>query len=433
MVRIAIIGGGFAGIYNLKYCIQEGLECVLFESTNDLGGVWKYRPDQPGGFLKDGHVSSSIHFLHPTDFPFPEGTPEFPHHSVIWNHLNKYVDHFQLREHIILNTKVKNIAKKNNKWIVSYNDSHDEFDKVIVCTGIHQSPAPIPNNFKSFHKQQNIIHSHDYKLNKDKFIDKNILIVGGGETANDIAHELCPIANVSMSIRNGQWFQGKWAGGDEPADLYLNRFMTYVWYPPFRDWVGYLNQFYWGTGGSGIQEWKPSTPYNESFFTKGRECIGWIAKGKLKPFRNITHIEGKRVFFKDKFIEPDYIILCIGYNNKHLDKLFPNEEHKTDRFKLIFSPHDISLAFSGFVRPTLGSLPMIVELQARLISKVYSEKIFLPDKKNMIQTIENDNLFRDEKFKIHHKRLQYLVFYYIYCDQIANLLGCKPNLFKIFF
>ena len=71
MVRIAIIGGGFAGIYNLKYCIQEGLECVLFESTNDLGGVWKYRPDQPGGFLKDGHVSSSIHFLHPTDFPFP--------------------------------------------------------------------------------------------------------------------------------------------------------------------------------------------------------------------------------------------------------------------------------------------------------------------------------------------------------------------------
>ena len=426
---IAIIGGGFAGIYALKYCIQEGLSCKLFESSDDIGGVWKYRPNCDGGFLENGHTSSSIHFLHPSDFPFPDNTPQFPHHSVVFNHLKKYVEYFKLSKYIYLNTPIDSVVKKSGKWIVSYKNKKQTFEKVIIATGIHTIPAEIPEIYKSFSGE--VIHSHYYEKNKEKFVGKKVLIIGGGETSNDMCDELAPKCDLYMSIRNGQWFQGKWVGAGEPADLYFNRYMMYTWYPPLRNLVGFMNSFIWGKGGTGVPEWEPSVPYNQSFLTKGRECINWISKGKLTPCSGVTHIEGGTVYFKDKKIKPDIILLCTGYTNKHLKTLLPNGEGDLDAFKLIFNPNDISLSFCGFVRPTLGSLPMLAELQARLISKVYSEKVHLPS--NMKKVIEEDNQWRDTQLKISSSRLKYLVYYYLYCDQIAKLLGCKPNMFKLFF
>jgi hypothetical protein len=429
---IAIIGGGFAGIYSLKYCIQEGLSCKLFETSDDIGGVWKYSKDTPGGVLENTFTSSSLHFLHPTDFPFPKNTSEFPHHSIVLKHLKNYCKHFNLYKHIQFNTKIERIVKDGKRWLLSFNNTQEEFDKIIVCTGIHQSPSPIPKIFKRFRNRENVIHSHYYEQNKEKFIGKRVLVIGGGETANDIANELAPICGkLYMSIRNGQWFQGKWVGANEPADLYLNKYMTSIWNPVFRDWVGFINQYLWGKGGTGVKEWKPTVPYNHSFFTKGRECVDWISKGKLTPCSKVTHIKDDLIFFKDKNISVDYIILCTGYNNKHLDSMFVNKEHLADRFKLIFHPDDHSLSFCGFVRPTLGSLPMLAELQARYISRVFSQKKFIPS--NIHETIATDKEFHDESFPNQKKRLSYLVYYYIYCDQIAKLIGCKPNLFKTFF
>ena len=114
-VKVAIIGGGFSGIYALKYCVQEKLKCKLFESSDSIGGVWKYDKNKSGGVLKNTYASSSITFLHPTDYPFPNNTPEFPHHSVIYNHLVDYVKYFDLNQYIQLHTYITNITKKNNK------------------------------------------------------------------------------------------------------------------------------------------------------------------------------------------------------------------------------------------------------------------------------------------------------------------------------
>ena len=116
-IKVAIIGGGFSGIYALKYCIQEKLNCHLFESSNSIGGVWKYNKKKSGGVLKNTYASSSLTFLHPTDYPFPDETPEFSHHSIIYDHLVNYVKYFDLNKHIQFNTSITNITKKKNKWI----------------------------------------------------------------------------------------------------------------------------------------------------------------------------------------------------------------------------------------------------------------------------------------------------------------------------
>ena len=41
--REAIIGGGSSGSACIKCCLDEGLEPVCFESSDDIGGLWRFK------------------------------------------------------------------------------------------------------------------------------------------------------------------------------------------------------------------------------------------------------------------------------------------------------------------------------------------------------------------------------------------------------
>ena len=428
--RVAIIGGGFSGIYALKYCIQEKLDCILFEGSDSIGGRWKYNAESPGSIYKNTCSSSSLAFLHPVDYPFPDDTPEFPHHSLIYEHLENYVEHFELTEHIKLSTYIEKIIKEDDKWKLFYIKNGQEikevFDKVIVCTGIHQVPfMPEEKIYENFIDPYKIIHSHNFNIRRDEIKDKKILIVGGGEAAHDIACDLAPNNNkLYMSIRNGRWFQEQ-KQGEVLIDLVFNRFLKNIWCNPIAHIISYMKEYLWGEGGSGIKVWKPNKSYFNSFITKGREHLSWISKGRIEPCGKIIDIEKNSIIFEDKKVDVDYIILCTGYQNTHLIKLLPNIKTETKNYKLIFNINDPSLSYCGFARPILTSLSSISELQAQLISKVYSNKIELPKKKLMLSD--------KDSYIINNHRINYLINPYIYSDELADLIGCKPNLITLFF
>lgn len=41
--RVAIIGAGSSGLCNIKCCLEEGLEPVCFESSDEIGGLWRFK------------------------------------------------------------------------------------------------------------------------------------------------------------------------------------------------------------------------------------------------------------------------------------------------------------------------------------------------------------------------------------------------------
>ncbi len=41
--RVAVIGSGSSGLTSIKCCLDEGLEPVCFESSDDIGGLWKFK------------------------------------------------------------------------------------------------------------------------------------------------------------------------------------------------------------------------------------------------------------------------------------------------------------------------------------------------------------------------------------------------------
>lgn len=41
--KVAVIGAGISGLSSIKACLDEGLEPTCFESSHDLGGLWRYK------------------------------------------------------------------------------------------------------------------------------------------------------------------------------------------------------------------------------------------------------------------------------------------------------------------------------------------------------------------------------------------------------
>lgn len=88
------------------------------------------------------------------DFPFPDETPSYMHHSEVVEYLKSYAEHFDLLKYIQFNTKVVDVEPAQDgrlnpittqlgetKWIVTSQSKingemkKSVFDGVIICNG----------------------------------------------------------------------------------------------------------------------------------------------------------------------------------------------------------------------------------------------------------------------------------------------------------
>ncbi|VDO10989.1 unnamed protein product [Haemonchus placei] len=214
-MRVCVVGAGVSGLPSIKACKEQGLDVVCYEKTSDLGGLWNYRPNQKDTIGKtlsySGHfqiggtvmastvVNTSKEIMAYSDFPPPEEWPNFMHHSKVNEYLHLYADHFDLKRHIRFNTSVKHISEEGDGFKVELeNGEVNHFDKVLLCTGHHAEPKhPQLRDVEKF--KGKIMHAYDYRDSKG-FENKNVFLLGIGNSALDIAVDLAKIAkSVSFS------------------------------------------------------------------------------------------------------------------------------------------------------------------------------------------------------------------------------------------
>jgi trimethylamine monooxygenase len=126
--------------------------------------------------------------------------------SVMADYIRGYGNQNNIRQYIRFNTIVRWISysderKKFNilvKDLCKDESRSEEFDYIIVATG-HFSTPNVPN----FHGIETfpgrILHSHDFRSVGD-FVDQNVLIIGNGASANDIALQLYKYNAKSITI-----------------------------------------------------------------------------------------------------------------------------------------------------------------------------------------------------------------------------------------
>src|SRR5690606_41610517 len=99
--RICVIGAGPSGITAAKNCIQSGLDVVVFEKNDKVGGNWVY--DARTGHssvYENTHIISSKIWSEYEDFPMPASCPEYPRHDQLQAYFESYAQHFRVHERI---------------------------------------------------------------------------------------------------------------------------------------------------------------------------------------------------------------------------------------------------------------------------------------------------------------------------------------------
>ncbi|GFQ93172.1 dimethylaniline monooxygenase 5, partial [Trichonephila clavata] len=204
--RIAIIGAGPCGLTAAKCCLEEDLDVVVFDKTDNIGGLWCYRDDDQEGIpsvMKSTVINTSKELSSFSDFPPPAHFPNFMHNSVMFQYFKMYAEKFGVLRHVQLMTEVLQVTpaddyEKTGRWQVTSKRLKDgainteEFDGVLLATGHHSCPQmPDFPGLKSF--KGDVIHTHSLKK-ATGYEDKVVLVVGIGNSAVDAAVEISTVA-----------------------------------------------------------------------------------------------------------------------------------------------------------------------------------------------------------------------------------------------
>ena len=115
----------------------------------------------------------------------------------------------------------------------------------------------------------------------------------------------------------------------------------------------------------------------------------------LAPKGGISACSRKEITFVDGTNEEfDLVIMSTRYKDDIA--CFPKQYANKDvrhRYKYIFDVEDPLIAFVGLVRPVVGSVVGITELQARFAAKVFSKKISLPSTEGRKEVVKKDFTF----------------------------------------
>ncbi len=392
--KICIIGAGCSGFTMAKRALDYGLAYDCFEASDNIGGNWYYKnPNALSSCYKSLHIDTSKYRLAFEDFPVPENWPDFPHHSQLLQYFHDYVDHFKLRETITFNTRVDAASPiENERWMVALsNGEMREYDALVVCNGHHWSArtADYPGTFDGYQ-----VHSHHYRdpFEPYDFRGKSVMIVGGGNSAMDIASELSqkPLAaRCFVSMRRGVWVLPKYMNG-QPAD----KAILPGWLPTglgrklargaIKKAIGHMEDY-------GLP--KPDHEPLSGHPSVSGEFLTRVGCGDIEPKGAIERLDGKEVVFADGSREQvDAIVWATGYNVKFpffdLPELTP-VENRFPLFKRMVKPGFETLFFLGLAQP-LPTLVNFAEQQSKLVAACLAGQYELPDVKTMEQVIAED-------------------------------------------
>eukprot|EP00605_Chrysophyceae_sp_TOSAG23-4_P000850 GSChrysophyteH1.ASY1.ANO1.941.1 assembled CDS len=228
--RVAVVGAGAAGLVALEALKRiSSLKVTAYEKSVGLGGVWNMRQN-----TKEGSANPMYKTLL-TNLPcqimaINEDTPfsctnerSFIGHEEVQDYLQSFADEHKLHENIRYGTEVVSVRKNlGGGWELettsvsspSTRESSSSFDYVIICNG-HYSTCNYPTGqemqqtaMSSFGTKRKtpvtVMHSADYNGPEAAiFAGKNVLLVGGRNSATDLAREIATVAlAVHCSDRN---------------------------------------------------------------------------------------------------------------------------------------------------------------------------------------------------------------------------------------
>ncbi|CAH1779066.1 unnamed protein product, partial [Owenia fusiformis] len=296
----------------------------------------------------------------------------------VGQYFEDYVDHFHLRTRIKLNTSVIKVKRETNGagWQVTTKPIIDTspapttemFDAVIICNGLmNRQYIPDVKGLATF--KGRISHTGDY-YRPDVFRDRNVLIIGGGNSATEVASDISrETSQTYLSARDGLWPLSRLAGG-KSAELLP------IWsrYTNWRYKVSELDKVYGGDVRKRFNFKDYSMEPKRGLLTMSiaiADDIEFrIAAGALKMKGEVKEITKTGAIFQDgsRIDDIDDIVFATGFNpsTEFLDdSLGTLETINLYKYMIPVDDDSRSLFFIGIAN-VLGPNTAAFELQARI-------------------------------------------------------------------
>ncbi|PIO24345.1 hypothetical protein AB205_0091760, partial [Aquarana catesbeiana] len=321
-----------------------------------------------------------------SDFPIPEGYPNFLHNTKMMEYYKQYAERFSLLKYIQFNTLVCSVKKHPNfsrtgQWeVTTEKDGKKEtsiFDAVMVCNGHHTDPYYPLESFPAKVKLKRLC----FVLTL-KYINKNVKVKRSQ-------------SKVYLSTRRGCWVMSRVFDQGYPCDICFDtRFQTLLRNTlptPIVTWLTEKKMNEWFDHAHyGLQP-RDSTQFKEPLFNDelpSRIICGYVI---VKP--NLTEFTETSVKFNDGTIEEniDVVVFATGYRYSFpfLDESILKVENKIFLYKSVFPKNleKATLGVVGLIQP-LGPIMAASEMQARWITRVFKGLCKFPSQDEIQKDIE---------------------------------------------
>ena len=396
-----VIGAGSSGIAALKGLHERGIAVDCFEKSDRVGGNWVFaNKNGMSSAYRSLHINTSRARMEYADFPMPESYPDFPHHSQIAAYFDAYVERFGLRDRIRFETGVERAERDpaTGLWEITTDTGETHrYDALLVANGHHWDPRwPEPAFPGEFDGEQ--MHSHHY-IDNSGWRDKNVLVVGIGNSAMDIAVEASFVAHRTfLSSRRGAYIIPKYLFGRPLDQIGVNVLTPRLPFAFRRAILGTLYRI----GVGRVEDYglpKPDHKLGEAHPTISADFLNRIAHGEMTWKPNLRELAGDRVVFEDGSAEPiDVIVWCTGYKVSFpfFDADFLSApDNELLLYRRVFKPGVENLFFVALLQP-LGAMMPLAEAQGRWIASYLRGDYRLPPREVMEADIraERDRLRR---------------------------------------
>jgi cation diffusion facilitator CzcD-associated flavoprotein CzcO len=371
LAKACIIGAGCSGFTTAKRLKDYGIAFDCFEISDDVGGNWYFKnPNGLSACYQSLHIDTSKWRLAFEDYPVPADWPDFPSHSQLVQYFRDYVDHFDLRRSITFNTRVESAERgADGRWTVRLSDGRVlDYNVLFVCNGHHWDPR-IPDYPGEFSGAAFHAHAYSDPFDPVDMRGKNIVVVGMGNSAMDIASELAqrPIAKTLwVAARRGVWVLPKYMDGKVADKAVLPPWMPRklgraLARAKIKKTIGNMEDY-------GLP--KPDHEPLEAHPSVSGEFLTRAGCGDIKFKPNIKAFEGHKVRFEDDSVEDvDVIVFATGYKISFPffsdPALVPDSENRLPLFKRMMNPDFPNLFYMGLAQP-LPTLVNFAEQQAKL-------------------------------------------------------------------
>jgi hypothetical protein len=378
MPRCCVIGAGPSGIAAAKQLLQVGLrDVVVYDRNRRVGGNWVFDPGPSySSVFETTHIISSKTLSEYSDYPFPPGTADYPGHRELQAYFEGYARHFGVLRLVRFGTEVSRAQPDGGGWRLTLGDgSVERFDFLLVANGHHWDPRmpDYPGRFSG-----ELLHSHSFK-SAAPFRAKRVLVIGGGNSACDIAVETSRVsAFTAISMRRGYYFVPKFLFG-LPSDV-MHAKIRFV---PRALRVRLLEALLHLLTGS-LERYglpKPDHRLLSSHPVVNSELLYFIRHGEIHPRPDIARFEGTTVHFVNgRWDEYDAVIAATGFRIRFpfLDRSIVDfESGPVPLYLRCFHPRHRSLFFIGLLQP-IGCVWPLAELQGQLVANAIVGRYRLP-------------------------------------------------------